>query len=168
MLCLKPKTKLSNRGDTIVEVMITLAVLGLAFSVGFSIANNSLMQTRNAQEHSEALQLLSSQVELVRANVNGGSSSVFVTGSPFCVDSSGTVQPISDINHPPAACYQGTEQVTDANGNHNLYSLSVTYRQTQANGAGQDIFTFQATWPGIGQYGTQKEQITYKIHNLGS
>lgn len=76
--------KLTSRGDTIVEVMIVLAVLGLAISICYATANRSLMNARQAQENSEASELVSSQIEQIRANSllpAGGASS----NSPFAV-----------------------------------------------------------------------------------
>jgi Tfp pilus assembly protein PilV len=59
--------RLNNRGDTIVEVMISLAVLGMVIGVSYGTATRSLRGMRMAQERSEALKLAESKVESIRA-----------------------------------------------------------------------------------------------------
>ncbi len=58
---------LTQRGDTIVEVMVVLAVLGLAMGISYATANRSLKNTRQAQENSEATALVKAQIEQLRS-----------------------------------------------------------------------------------------------------
>ncbi len=142
--------KLRNeKGDTIVEVMVALTVLALAFSIAFSTANKSLLTVRNAQEHSEALQYLSSQIELARSD--SGDDNLYRSGRKFCMDpSSGAATPVI-IRMPNARCTIGPLN----------YSVTIDY-STPA----EDIFTFEVTWPGVSDFGVQREQIFYKLHKL--
>src|SRR5579884_937422 len=80
--------RLNSRGDTIVEVMIVLAILGLAISIAYSTANRSLMEARQAQENSYAAEQVLKQIEAIRdlgqtANPTPGNN-IFIT-SRFCV-----------------------------------------------------------------------------------
>lgn len=139
----------SERGDTIVEVMIALTVLALALSIAYSTANKSLLTVRNAQEHSEALQYLSSQIELARSD--SGDPNLYQTGQAFCMDpTSSSTNPVI-IKPVNSTCTIGLLQ----------YSVSIQY----ANPA-EDIFIFEVTWPGLGSLGQQKEQLFYKLHKL--
>ncbi|MCA9342582.1 hypothetical protein KC950_01020 [Candidatus Saccharibacteria bacterium] len=54
------------RGDTIVEVMIALAVLGFIIVGAYSIASRSLNATRIAQERGEATKIAEGQLEAIR------------------------------------------------------------------------------------------------------
>ncbi|MFO0781874.1 MAG: type II secretion system protein [Candidatus Saccharimonadales bacterium] len=79
--------KLASRGDTIVEVMIVLAVLGMAISICYATANRSLTDSRQAQENSEASEIAISQIEQLRAH--GGldhsdANSPYSGASEFC------------------------------------------------------------------------------------
>src|SRR5437868_4001892 len=76
-----------HRGDTIVEVLVVLAVLGLAIGISFATANRSLLATRAAQENSQATSYLQSQVEELRylAPASSGQN-IFQNGKFFCVD----------------------------------------------------------------------------------
>lgn len=57
----------SQRGDTIVEVMIALGVLTMVIVSGYSISTRSINGIRASQERSEALKIAESQIELLRA-----------------------------------------------------------------------------------------------------
>jgi prepilin-type N-terminal cleavage/methylation domain-containing protein len=152
--------QLGSRGDTIIEVLIVLAVLGLALTMSYATANRGLQQSRNADEHSQALGTLTSQVELVRKAVSD-ETNVFITGQPFCMKPDGTpvtgfssgagvADPKTDnLAGYPAACHSG-----------NFYNESITY--DNATGT----FTFRVHWDGQGNLGSQQELMTYRIHAL--
>lgn len=61
--------KLTNKGDTIVEVMIALTVLMLIIGGGYSIATRSLNGVQVAQERSEATKIAEGQLEAIRWKV---------------------------------------------------------------------------------------------------
>src|SRR5690606_3729104 len=82
--------KLGFRGDTIVEVMVVLAILGLALSISYATANRSLIQTRQAQENAEATEIARGQVEALRTfgcqtSVPGAKQAELVSSDPFCL-----------------------------------------------------------------------------------
>ncbi len=137
-----------SRGDTIVEVMIALTILSFALTTSYSTVNRSMQSARNSQEHSEALQYLNSQVELARADA--ADVNLYNALTSFCMNA--TAKPVA-LSDP--ACTTGTE---------GFYKLSDTYVKTPSFGHNQDIFTFTVTWQGIGQFGQQTEQLSYKIH----
>lgn len=58
-----------QRGDTIVEVLLAMAVVGMVLGVAFGIANRSVAVGRSAQERSEALKYAETQVELIKEYV---------------------------------------------------------------------------------------------------
>lgn len=139
----------SERGDTIVEVMVSLAVLALAFSISFATANHSLLTTRNAQEHAEALQYLASQVEFVRSD--SPDSRLYSAGT-FCMDpaNGALIKPVT----------------TACTINPIGYQLTIVYSPASAFGVNQDEFTFDVSWPGVGSVGQQHEELQYKVHQL--
>lgn len=63
---LKPKTTLlshkSCRGDTIVEVLIAIAVAAFAIGTAYAIANKSLQRAITARERNQALNLIQNQI----------------------------------------------------------------------------------------------------------
>lgn len=58
--------KSNNRGDTIVEVIVCIAVISLILSAAYSISTRSLNGMRIAQERGEALKVAEGQMEMLR------------------------------------------------------------------------------------------------------
>lgn len=83
--------RLGQRGDTIVEVLIALAVLSIVLTGAYVSSRNSLNNTRDAQERGEALKLAEEQLEKLRNSL--ATLPAFTTLYPFCIDSSGVARP---------------------------------------------------------------------------
>jgi prepilin-type N-terminal cleavage/methylation domain-containing protein len=132
----------SERGDTIVEVLIVLSILAMAFGIAFATSNHSLQEARNAQEHSAALQYMSGQIEHMRADVT---DPALFAATTFCMNpTSGTlVSPWI-----AASCTTGAPV---------NYQLKVTQVSTE-------LFRIDITWSGVGRLGNQQEQLFYKLH----
>ena len=150
---------LNSKGDTIIEVLIVLAVLSLAFVISYATANRGLIQSRNAEEHSEALGMIDNQVELLRAAfVQQVEPSPPRTGVPFCMNGTtaeggfATGYPTADaaddsfIPQYPSDCRSG------------FYNESVFYNSTSG------AFDFRVRWDGLGDLGRQQEELNYKIN----
>jgi prepilin-type N-terminal cleavage/methylation domain-containing protein len=146
-------------GDTIVEVMVVVAILGLAFSMAYATASSSLNKTRNAQEHAEALQYINSQVELLR---NAASDSTIRTAGEYCMNPA-TGKPILEATDPG-----NFDAICNHFGLESLYEMSITYRKNINPSASptDDVYTFTVSWPGTGGLGQQQEHLYYKVHPL--
>jgi type II secretory pathway pseudopilin PulG len=57
----------TNQGDTIVEVLIVLAVLGFALSISYASASRSLKDAEQSEQNSYATKLAEQQIEEIRA-----------------------------------------------------------------------------------------------------
>lgn len=86
--------RISNIGDTIVEVMIAMAVLGLVLLGAYSIANQSLTTIRDAQERTEALKLAEGQIEQLKAK-SGSGTNIFEPVTVYCIGSDGNIKSTS-------------------------------------------------------------------------
>ncbi len=60
--------KLGSRGDTIVEVLIAVAIISFILVSAYLISNRSTASIRGGQERQEATALAQSQIELIRLN----------------------------------------------------------------------------------------------------
>ena len=60
----------SKRGDTIVEVLFAMVVIGLSLAAAFGIANRSLQISRSSQERTEAQKIAESQIELIKLGLS--------------------------------------------------------------------------------------------------
>lgn len=137
------KKRLSQRGDTIVEVLIVLSVLGLAFGISSATANRSLQQSRNAEEHSQAMGVLSSQIEMVRKALASGVTLPNTIGQKFCMTSD--------------SAYATTDSPTCNSG-----SIPFSSAVEVKNG----YYELVVSWDGVGTMGTQQEIYKYKIYDV--
>ena len=148
---------LNKRGDTIVEVMLVLAVLGLAMSIAYATANRALLNIRAAQENATASKMVQSQIEQLRLIGPISDSSVptknIFRATDFCVDSSGLVQDSTN-----AAC-------NDIDG---LYSVNISFCNLSSNtactGLGtQSTFVAKISWPNVRGQGTDTVTMVYRV-----
>lgn len=75
---------MNQRGETIVEVLIAIAVIGSVLGSAYAIVSRNTKSYQQASEHTEALKIAESQLEYLRKSPQNGSS--------FCFNNSGTVQ----------------------------------------------------------------------------
>jgi type II secretory pathway pseudopilin PulG len=142
--------RLSMRGDTIVEVMIVLAVLGLAIGISYATANRSLLNARQAQENSQATELVRSQLEQLRsmsANTNATDTAHYIyVSQPFCIAANGQVTLL-----PSASCNLGEAS---------RYKVSINWGGAASN----DAFTVTATWDDVLGQGSDTVTLVYGVH----
>jgi type II secretory pathway pseudopilin PulG len=108
--------KQSQIGDTIIEVLLSMSVIGLVLGAAFGIANRSVSLGQEAQERSEALKIAESQLEIFK-------SEYFLSAdlrnrsdlNSFCFDQSSVLQEATD---PECTTING-------NGQDGLYSVSI-------------------------------------------
>lgn len=150
-----------ERGDTIVEVMIVLAVLGLALSISYATANRSLLNARQAQENSQATEVLQLQTEQLRAwaNIKAGDAAhpyIYNTAAAgFCFDAAGNIATPN-----PGANFDDT---SDPCMFDNLYHVSISY-SPQTPGTTNNNFTLTAQWPDVLGDGTDSVTIEYQVY----
>lgn len=140
---LKRPIRLNIRGDTIVEVMIVLAVLGLAIGISYATANRSLLNARQAQENSEATQLVQSQIEGLRTMTQDPANNIF-QGGPYCLSQAA-----------PYVILTGNGCNFGSIG----YHIDITYTDSPT-----DTFTVKTTWPNVLGEGNDTVTMTYRLH----
>lgn len=141
--------KRNDNGDTIVEVLIALAVLTFILIGAYYLASYSVEQEVQAGQRAQALELVQGQIELLKTYVTIGNS---VPNAPatFCLGVTGTTITLTDesalILSPytpttaPIACNydEAGPGVSTTSGNR-YYTMSIT--ETSAN-----VFQVQANW----------------------
>lgn len=137
---------LKSRGDTIVEALIAMAILGMVIAGGFSISSHSIRTVRSAQERAEALKYVETQAELLRAaaaakNANWTAINGVASGTPFCLNASGAVI--------MSACNPGGS----------FYSITIT-----KNTAG-DTFTIVNRWDNATGSGKDTVNLVYRVRS---
>lgn len=170
----QPRSR-NSAGDTIVEVMIVLAILSLAFAISTATANRSLGQSRNSQEHSETLSILSSQVELLRTAVTQQTSPILNQPTPFCMSGAaskqftllGSINPDPNLDtfssYPPECSYPAS---TCAIHQEPCYHESIVYTPAAVGNSSTDNYDIRIRWYGLGSFGIQQEETTYRVHPI--
>lgn len=137
--------KLSQVGDTIVEVMISVVVLSLVVGGAYSVANRSLKMGRQAQERSEALKLAESQLENIKAKAATATDPALFSASGFC--------------------FNPTDTITTSNCLfNNLYRVSI---DSDPVGASYQ-FNITVEWDSLGLTATEQIVMRYRVLNEGS
>lgn len=140
--------RLNTKGDTIVEVLLAIAVVSAVLGGAFVATNRSLNGVRQSQERGEALKLVEGQLErLKEAAATDTSGVVFTTPTdPFCLNDGLAVQSPGS-----AVCNQGPD---------GRYRLEIDRSPPD-----DDVYTFTASarWERLGG-GTNEVLIRYKTY----
>jgi prepilin-type N-terminal cleavage/methylation domain-containing protein len=143
--------QLTQRGDTIVEVLIAIAIISMVLAGAFVMTNNSLQGSRGAQERTNAVKLVESQIELIKGLATTNSQAVFGAGVPasFCVNNAVAV--VASTN---AACTMNAAGApTTAEP---AYRISVT--------RSGNTFTVRNTWTTLRGNTTSNVQMSYRVY----
>lgn len=164
-LIFKSRNKIREQaGDTIVEVLIAVAIVGAVLAGAFTVSQKSVAAVRNSQEQGEMLQILQSQVELTRAlalETTALNTGVYAT-SPryFCINPATKER----LNQPRLGNeLPGANDDTFNNyenqckfGDEQRYNVAVKHDNASK------IFTFYGRWDRLGG-GKNAMQLSYRI-----
>lgn len=128
--------RLNVRGDTIVEVLIAIAVVSVVLAGAFAATRRSVNATRTAQEQGEALKLAESQVELIKGAVSSGAPNILDSNNN-CINGAGGLSP---------SC-------VTTNG--------IDYTTTVEHIGGSKDFVTKVTWDGLSG-GTNSVELDYR------
>lgn len=137
----------NSRGDTIVEVLISIAVVSVVLVSAFASARQSTKTTQSALEHTEALKIAEGQVEQLRILYSNNTLATSLDTQPdseFCIDDT-TGNPIP---YAPADCESGDGVIYD--------------RRIQRQDTPNDTnYTITITWDSLNG-GQNREEIVYR------
>ena len=97
----------SFRGDTIVEVLLAIAVTSLVIAGAYVAVDRSLKASRAAQERGEAVKVAEAQIERLKYLSYSDPNADIYQDTPFCISSDLTVLTVNDIETDidnPAGC----------------------------------------------------------------
>ncbi len=140
--------KLRQNGDTIIEVLMALAVLSIVLTGAYVSSNRSFKNSRQAQERGEALKLIEGQVEQLKAMSEDGNGGIF-SNLDYCISSGTIISPSGSAN-----CSFDSGSVSPGR-----YNVSIKHSSTT-----DPVFTVQATWENAIGNGNDQLKIVYK-HN---
>lgn len=172
-----------ERGDTIVEVLIAIAIAGFAVGISYATSERSLQQAITAKEHNEALNLIENQISDLQIRYQRASSpssfeSEFGYTNPnhhYCLNDSSTGP--NDKTYPWAPYYNNFSKSSALasppyadNSSHTAcvrpgsgfsYYLDIAVSQTTSTNS-PSLFQVIARWERIGGGQTNQASIYYK------
>jgi Tfp pilus assembly protein PilV len=132
--------KVGSSGDTIVEVMVSMAVLAIVVAATYSLSTRSFQSGQDSQYRDQAVSLAQQQLELIKESDNSNPQTITAyTNSPdtaYCID------PATKARRPADQCTF-----------NNLYT--VTYKYISAT----DTFQVAAAWDSSN--GTRQQATIY-------
>lgn len=145
-------------GDTIVEVLIAVAIVSMVLAGAFTVVGRSSQNARQTEEHNEVLKSLEGQLEQVKSLSKNPATSnaVFTAASAFCVSGNALVPlaPAAGTLPAPYASYPAACKFTSADGGYSYYVGIVRNGNT---------FTANAVWDGA--RGTKDNvNLIYKLY----
>lgn len=148
--CMKTYIDRHNKqaGDTIVEVLIAVAVIAMILAGAFVVTSRSTGAVRDSEEHAQALQFLQGQVELLRAAASRSGGLPATLTTPFCLDT-------NQQYYQPAARYGQCV----LGGRYNV-SITSTTATPVVNGT--TTFNLVASWPSM-TGNTATVYLAYKV-----
>lgn len=141
--------RLTERGDTIVEVLISIAVVSLILGGAYVTTNRSLQSSRASQERTNGTKLVEGQLEAIKDLANTTPAAVFNGPSPFCIN-------LSDETVKSGTCTVNANGGSVQTGEPS-YRLSVVRTNT-------NTFTITNTWDRVGSGTPEKIVMTYRVY----
>lgn len=152
-------------GDTILEVLISVAVLSLILGVSFTLANRSSLANQQAAERVEAYNYAQAHMELLKDYIATTSNALPAPGQKFCF----TYNPLY------ANQVTGTQPVTGVanieinyNGAQNSCKRGTGNRYVtimeRGSGVNANLYTVHVRWDSITGNGTDRIDMIHKIY----
>jgi type II secretory pathway pseudopilin PulG len=158
--------RLGTRGDTIIEVLIAITIASSVLGAAYVIVHRTTANSRQAQEHSEALGIAQSQLEQIQALSSTGNVSQLEDplNVQHCFDTGGNLKDItpllsslpsnndSDVSRYPSGC--------SGLGDANFYRTAFKY----FNG---NTFIVYVDWPSATGQGDDHVSLSYHAYRGG-
>lgn len=160
-------TSKSSLGDTIVEVIIAIALLGTVMAATYISTTHSLQVGTDAGNRDRAGQYIQQQVEMLKfAEQNEPTvlSAYTSASGPFCIDPS-TGGPISLSGSSCKVCVSSAGLLsgfTDNAGKCPTGTTGTDYLITLVYGA-NNVFTITANWSASNGSGQDQSVVYYKL-----
>lgn len=185
-LIIKPR---NFNGDTIVEVLIAIAVAAFAIGTSYAIANKSLERAIAARERNEALNIIQNQISDLKVrfksdpafNTNFAVRSSFVpsvfpaTDFNFCLDDSATSTTSTNwarINNNFTSSTAANNLNTGAGGydpkclrTNSSYYVNIEAQVTSSsqNATNRTVYRVAVRWAEIGSNTTAQAAVYYRV-----
>ncbi len=146
----------SQRGDTIMEVMIAVAVLSFILTASFVVSNKSSQATRQSVERSEAFKHSETKLEQLKTFISQSATPALpADGTSFCIKNDGTPTPAIVGDAKNFATYDSNPALSDCKQDNRYYS----YVQRTGN-----TFTVYTRWEAATGNGIDESSMVHRIY----
>ncbi len=160
------RTYVNQKGDTIIEVLLAMSIIGLVLGASFGIANRSVQIGQSAQERTEALKIAESQLEIFKSEYFTNSSIQSRDESrPFCLATGAVSVEVKEITD--AEC-----QNINGNGQSGLFSVSIIPPNADTATDPSGAYEIKVIWARLGSSLSEDEadnsrlSLYYKVGTL--
>lgn len=167
----------NSDGDTIVEVLICLAIVATLLGGAFTLTRSSRLGVRNSEEHTEALKVAENQIEQIRGNVQGDELIFADTNVDFCMYNQ---EPHTEANvpSPPSDnpsdydpnCRQNSSGGLATPGEEPTYLIDINDCNNNGDCGSPEpnshLYTVTVTWDQITS-GSGSVQLVYRLYDNG-
>ncbi len=125
----------SSRGDTIVEVMMSLVVLSMILTTVYALSSRSLRAGTEANQRTEALNYAQSQVDLLinAKNTDPNFATNYQVSQPFCLNTDGTKNTAAQATtNKLCNSYNGSQYNVGVSYNNNLFTVTAQWDNPDA------------------------------------
>ena len=123
-------------GDTIVEVLVCVAVIAVVLIGAYTVVNKAYVQLQDTQERSRAVKLAQTQIEDLRTNAVSNINC-------FNFSPPSTVTPVTGVN-PNPLCVLNSDGTRDTTGTQPAYQVAIT-----PNNPTPETYNVTVTWRGL-------------------
>lgn len=153
-------------GDTIVEVLIAMTVVAAVLGASYTIVNRTLANARQAQEHSEALQIANKQIEYLTTLMASGSVGDLTDGTPTfnCANkNTGALEPQNGLGDPSQLSRYAAACISDGSVQ---YFTAFKYDTNPADATNGPVkfFRVYVTWPSVTGHGNDQVTLAYRAY----
>lgn len=143
-----------GRGDTIVEVMLSMSILGVILATAYATSTRSLQSGLDSQYRNEALSYAQQQLELIKnADNSSAGAGSFKLATPFCINPANNQ--VVAVSSSTGTC---PLPIGASSGTQNQYAIVDNYNSSTQS------FTSTVQWP-TSHNSTDQLLLYYKPHN---
>lgn len=144
---------MKQRGDTIIEVLIAIAVASSVLAITYSTMNRNLQISRQSQERTEATKIAQGQIELLRSHLDLADTTI--NSGVFCLKDTATTARTGFTGSIPATLPDDfTKYGPECINVDNFYNLAITVN------AG--IYKIYVRWYNVQGTGQDQVVMVYK------
>lgn len=149
MFIAKPRP-LKQQGETIVEVLIAVAVIGMTLGGAFVTTNRNIQASRNTEERSAALKIAESQIEQLKTLATNNPTKIFVDALPgeFCLNA--------------GEVFASTNSRCKVDLKGNAVTATPQY-EIRASKSGNN-FAVRVNWDQVGRTNQGNVRMVYRLH----